>query len=154
MKDADDEKIKGSGKKNNKKQVSNTKKSNKTFDDDEEKDEGKSSKKSNKSKEDVLGKAKKRDMENDKIEKIFESKLNVRTEVMEDQKKFVYKIIYNLNKKEASSLQMDKLWDEIKKASNYSQQCKDINILNDILISLDRESKIMFSSDTKEIMII
>ena len=101
-----------------------------------------------------LSKSKKIDEEINSIENIFESRLNVDSKITEDHKKFLFKIIYNLNKKERKQIDYDHLWEETKKISNYKDYCKTKSDMLDIILSLDNDGKIIYSPDAKEITLI
>jgi len=73
----------------------------------------------------------------------------------EDKMKFVFRVIYDLVKHDTSQqLDFEELWEAILKEDNRLIFVSDKGSLIDILVMLDREEKIVYSMETKQITLI
>ena len=90
---------------------------------------------------------------NEDIEKIFSSKAI--ESISDEQKKFIFKIIYesvhNIQNKQISLVE---LWARTQKNKNHHKFSNSKTELEDIILALDRDGKILFSQDTNDIILI
>ncbi len=107
-----------------------------------------------KGKEGKKSKTKQLAKENEKIDQLFESKLSVEAVITEEQMKYVRKVIIDVIKRQGKEANIDQVWNEIEKSPNYKTYCSDKSVLFDIIIALDRDSKIFYSHESKEIFLL
>ena len=107
-----------------------------------------------KGKEGKKSKTKQLAKENEKIDQLFESKLSVEAVITEEQMKYVRKVIIDVIKRQGKEANIDQVWNEIEKSPNYKTYCSDKSVLFDIIIALDRDSKIFYSHASKEIFLL
>jgi hypothetical protein len=60
----------------------------------------------------------------------------------------------DLIKRQGKEANIDQVWNEIEKSQNYKTFCSDKSVLFDIIIALDRDSKIFYSHESKEIFLL
>jgi DNA replication licensing factor MCM3 len=91
------------------------------------------------------------------VDKLFNAVTITSAPVTESQKKFVYKLIYdNTNKRRYQTILLDELWSIIQKNKD-TASVNNINTkseLLDIVLDLDSQGKVMYSSDNKDIILI
>ena len=90
---------------------------------------------------------------NEDIDKIFSSK--AMENISEDQKKFIFKIIYeSVHNLQSKQISLDELWTKTQKNKSHNKFSNSKTELEDIILALDRDSKILFSQDTNDIILI
>jgi DNA replication licensing factor MCM3 len=93
----------------------------------------------------------------DEVEKIFSYNTNIIGGITEDQKKFIFKIIFeSTNKKEFQQITFDDLWHLVVKHKDKELFLKSSHKseLLDIVLALDSEGKVLYSSGTKDITLV
>jgi DNA replication licensing factor MCM3 len=90
---------------------------------------------------------------NEEIDKIFSGKVS--ENVTEEQKKFVFKLIYDsvhntLNKQ----ISLEDLWTKAQKNKQFNKFCTNKADFEEIILALDIDSKILFSQESNAIILI
>jgi DNA replication licensing factor MCM3 len=90
---------------------------------------------------------------NDNIENIFSGKVS--DNVSEEQKKFIFKIIYEaVNHTQNKQMNFEDLWSKTQKTKQYNKLASSKAVLEEILFALDRDNKILFAKEMNDIILI